>query len=483
MFKYKKYIFWLFIVLVISALLRYSYLTSESLWVDEAFGLWLSRLSLSRMIEVINNIDAHPPLFYLLFRLWSRFGEDVFFIRVPFPLINLFAILFIYKFTSRLISPIAGLAAALFMGISFYCVSISQMARMYVLVMFLISISIYCWIEYLKSGSKSALVIYSACELASFYTLYISLIPYFFLGLESLFYFYFKARNKLKEFILSQALVIVLFSFWVPFMFHQSKRGMGSVFPYPTVKLLIFHLYYLLYGEIISWSGMVGVEWEMWIELIMILVATGVIIYGYVKEKDDIARILMRVLAFGYLIVLIISSTSSKHLYASRYIFYLWPFIAFSLGVGFKNLFFKGFGKGLAILFLVLWSVFNISALFHLYFNPLVQLPDWERAAEIVTVEEAPGDLILIQRIYVVFPFLYYYRGVNEVYGIKNSNELPPQVLKAKRIWLVLDMPWIEDPDLTLIRWIKKNYLPEKNFLLESIHEGEGIQITLYLKK
>ncbi len=65
------------VVVLVGALLRTWHIGSKSLWIDEAFSVWIARQSLSEALSWLVRIDQHPPLYYLLLHYWmTLFGDS-----------------------------------------------------------------------------------------------------------------------------------------------------------------------------------------------------------------------------------------------------------------------------------------------------------------------------------------------------------------------------------------------------------------------
>src|SRR5271154_7393020 len=61
---------------IIATLLRWSGLDSQSLWMDEGYTLWISRLSPHRIWQVLS-WDTSTPLYYILLHYWIKcFGDS-----------------------------------------------------------------------------------------------------------------------------------------------------------------------------------------------------------------------------------------------------------------------------------------------------------------------------------------------------------------------------------------------------------------------
>ncbi len=59
------------------AALRLYQIDNKTVWLDEAFNIWLVRHSVPDMIRLSMDVDRHPPLYYLLFHYWIQLGGQV----------------------------------------------------------------------------------------------------------------------------------------------------------------------------------------------------------------------------------------------------------------------------------------------------------------------------------------------------------------------------------------------------------------------
>src|SRR3990172_9070860 len=63
-------------LVVIGAGVRLYLLAEKSIWLDEAFSITISQRSLVDMLSSIVRTDTHPPLYYLVLKIWLVFGES-----------------------------------------------------------------------------------------------------------------------------------------------------------------------------------------------------------------------------------------------------------------------------------------------------------------------------------------------------------------------------------------------------------------------
>ena len=125
-----------FLLLTIAALggsLRFHQIGINSLWLDEAFSIWMGQQPLAEMLQWLIRIDQHPPLYYMLLRAWLGLGDGTGTVRALSALFSTLTIPTIFLLGRRLAGLRAGLLAALLLAVSPLHVHFAQEARMYAL--------------------------------------------------------------------------------------------------------------------------------------------------------------------------------------------------------------------------------------------------------------------------------------------------------------------------------------------------------------
>src|SRR5258708_7274696 len=84
---------------------------------DEIFTFYIAQSqTLRQLFKLTHTVDLHPPLSYLLVRMsFAIFGVSAWSCRLPFLLCYLVAARLLFYLLSRLLSPLYGLIAALFL--------------------------------------------------------------------------------------------------------------------------------------------------------------------------------------------------------------------------------------------------------------------------------------------------------------------------------------------------------------------------------
>src|ERR1700687_1127044 len=124
--------------------LRWSTLTSQSLWMDEGYTVWISQFS-PRQIWYILRDDTSPPLYYFFVHYWrALFGSSEFCFRSLSALLGTLSLPLVYLVARKVL--LSGTAVAVAVGlyaVSFYQIWYAQEVRCYSLLGLLSIASVY----------------------------------------------------------------------------------------------------------------------------------------------------------------------------------------------------------------------------------------------------------------------------------------------------------------------------------------------------
>ncbi|MFN2501665.1 MAG: hypothetical protein ABR530_06605, partial [Pyrinomonadaceae bacterium] len=152
-----------FLLIILYVGIRLYGLTSTCLWFDEIFGVHAAEHSWDQIIPFISLDLIHPPLFYVLLKLWiSLGGEGLLWLRI-------FSVLF----ASATVAPFLGICAELrlhrriqamallLLAVNGQLIKYAQEVRMYSLLLFLSLLSIWLFFRYLRgrSGTVPLLIV------------------------------------------------------------------------------------------------------------------------------------------------------------------------------------------------------------------------------------------------------------------------------------------------------------------------------------
>ncbi|MBX3050580.1 MAG: glycosyltransferase family 39 protein [Caldilineaceae bacterium] len=129
---------------ILAALLRFSLVGSKTVWLDEAFSIWLARQPLWEMWSWLVRIDQHPPLYYTLLHSWiGLFGDLQGAVRGLSALSSTLAVPIFYAGVCRLTDRPTALIAAFILAISPFHIRYAQEARMYGLLTLAVAAALY----------------------------------------------------------------------------------------------------------------------------------------------------------------------------------------------------------------------------------------------------------------------------------------------------------------------------------------------------
>jgi len=221
------------LILILGAVLRLYNNIALALWHDEAFSALYLRYPLGEMMARII-LDVHPPLYYLILRLWSSVsGDSLLSLRLLSIIFGVLTVWAGYLFIKAAFhNKHAALLSALILAINPFQIQYALEARMYTLGTFLILLSSYFLIRALESNRTKYWLFYSVTAAACLYTHYYL---FFSVAAQGLFVLLYLIKNRnLKTFInsaWSYAGTALLFLPWLPYFNEQRSRPGGLLDP------------------------------------------------------------------------------------------------------------------------------------------------------------------------------------------------------------------------------------------------------------
>ena len=193
---------------------------NQSLWLDEAIGAEaVKNFSFWGIISEFSKFDNHPPLYYLILKLWTDLsGYSEISLRIPSIIIGLGTIYLTFLIAKHLApkgKPFY-ILAPLLLATSGLHIYYSQEARMYSLAAFLAALAVYSFL-------KPRWALFSLSIAALLLTDYVPvfLLPVFWLwGILNK-----RGKAWWRAFVLSHSLPLVLGILWAPTFFLQSAHG------------------------------------------------------------------------------------------------------------------------------------------------------------------------------------------------------------------------------------------------------------------
>ncbi len=212
----------LVLVLALAWALRIHNVEVRSLWADEGWTVLLS--AGPRLTDVVQTMadDQHPPLFFVLFRLWrNTTGDSEFAMRTFSVLVGLVAVASIYQLGRALFDAPTGALAALILALADLHIDLSQEARHYSLLATLIIFSGWFYVRWRRRPTRFNRLGYVSMSTALLYTHYLGA---YVLAAQAL-HMLFTARpqRRLMEGMCLLGAVGLAFAPWLPVVWMQNS--------------------------------------------------------------------------------------------------------------------------------------------------------------------------------------------------------------------------------------------------------------------
>lgn len=349
--KFNNY--YIFPILLLGTVLRFHNILNRDFWYDEAFTGVTVKANFWEMMRITIN-DVHPPLYYILLKMFSYFGDySVFSIRLFSVVMGVLGIWAIYLSTKELFNKKAALFSSLIAAISPFAIQYSQEGRMYAMLSFFSLIGSVFFFRALKTRNKKYFVFWGIFFGLSALTHYMGFIYSIIFYLIFVVYNFFhqkegklNIKKVLLNFLPSKGMIIgaissiVIFSFWIKtFIYHLRYSGLNNmqwVRPasfsdiFTNVQIFIFGS---PLGELSA--GMPNPNTINHISNSSILVGI-VLFFGFLvpylirKEKEKISYLMM--MSFGFMLLIYIISLLGDDYFVSRYLIVAAYFIFILIG-------------------------------------------------------------------------------------------------------------------------------------------------------
>ena len=229
---------------ILGLVLRIAMARRGGIWCDEAQLLWIVRIpTFNGMIDFLCHHESHPPLFYVLMRIWlGLFGDSETSALVLPVVLGVALIPAAYLVGDRVFSPPTGLIAAILISVSPRLVGYSGMVRPYSLLSLLCLLSTYLLWNALKGRGARTWVLYVLATLAMLLThnwAWMVLAAHWILaacwGASRLGR---PNRALVRSWALAQLALLATYSPWMPFLVYQFRHAGYNAFPVDPIEVL-----------------------------------------------------------------------------------------------------------------------------------------------------------------------------------------------------------------------------------------------------
>jgi mannosyltransferase len=476
----------LVLLVLLGAWLRFFSIGAKTVWLDEAFSIWVAAHSLIDLLSWLIRIDQHPPLYYTLLHFWQMlFGDLQGAVRAFSALCSTLTLPILYLAAVRFFDRPTALIATLILAVAPVHVRYAQEARMYALLTLTVGVALLCLAYILRDEERRPLRKWwlglAAAQAAVMLT-HNTATVFFPLALNlgvvgALLWKYWQggvsswpALNDSgfeRRWVRGQALAFILWLPWsIPFVIQAVGVDRKFWVPPPTVEAVwqLFHNFNVAFVP--DWVPL----FPLWDLLYWLVAVLGVISLRRTPARGLLFLALWLAPVMGELLVSL-----------RRPIFYertlLWVTLPYSLlvAVGIRWLGsvdkerFIWLRRAVQTLFLALIVGLSSIGLTGYYF--FFEKEEWNKAAAYVAEQVAPDDVIVFNATWVQIPFEYYFRHYHteaQLRGLPvdlfDRGELEPQMSEEDlpqlhalaaghpRVWLVYSHDWYTDPQQIIPR-------------------------------
>ncbi|HYM91147.1 MAG TPA: glycosyltransferase family 39 protein [bacterium] len=398
------------VILAIASGLRIADLGRNSLWFDEAFVVWVTRLGWQ---NIPPHGDFHPPLYYLLMKAWvgiAGTGEAA--IRFPSACFSVVSVGLAYALARRVCSERVGLLTALLVSVSPFQIMAGQDARMYSLLAMLALASTLALVMSIGRGGALRWAGYVVLAALMVYTQYLGFFVLIAHGIWVASY----ERVHFTRWLAGMVAAGLLYAPWMPSLWYQTVHMRdwtywpdGAMYRNLLDLLGLYAFGGSLFGMANYFFGGTLGAVEQFIILLPFLAVLwrGVISLG--SERRSLAllglppAVTIATMSALYLI---------KPIFYPRWFSFLSPFYAMFLAQGIVDVAERFRGqrdRSLAFLTAGL-LLYSAPVLAHYYFDPGFRPYQWRAAAALVRREVRPGDFFLYVGQAAEISFTYYFR-------------------------------------------------------------------------
>ncbi|HIH44912.1 MAG TPA: hypothetical protein HA257_07535 [Candidatus Methanoperedenaceae archaeon] len=460
------------LIIILGTILRLYHLDFESVWLDEAYSISLSKAGTVGQVWDNAIAEMFPPLHFFILYFLHAIGDSEFLMRLPSAVAGILTIPLLYFAGERFFGKNEGLVAAFLLAVSPMHLFYSQEARPYALVTLLALASLYYFYIALTDGKRRDWALFILFSALAFYTHYY--VVFVFVA-EGLYFIVIKALELqrkglglLKEdksiliFAGSMVLLLVLLSpLLIPFLDQAASRtssapGWGMQQSLGMVPEIMGQ-FNISTGSIVFY-------------LFAVLLFLG-LVAAFIRQRN------IAILLAIFLIVPVSASYTLAAImpFHPRYILFLLPVYLLVISRGAAGV--AGFifpkernkdnrNNQLAVvsLFILLFAVLSYTPLQNYYSTP--QKEDWRSAGKYLASAEMPqGSALIMLPSYIERPLRYYYD--NGTYGTivtspseYNANGMDDVTKRSKDNSILFIMTWdinAADHSGSVIRWLGAN--------------------------
>jgi len=394
----------LIILTILGFLLRFYNLGFNSIWLDEASTLGMSKGSFETIWITTLSGDFHPPLFHWIEHIMLVFGQSEVILRFIPALLGTLTVPVFYLIGKEFRDKNVGLICAALLTVSYFGIFYSQEAYSYSMVLFVFSLVLLFYFRALRTDETSQWLLFALFSALAVWTHYYVLIALFVIYLHAIITLREKLKTDVHEGKKILAAISTMTVLILPLIFVVLERYHTLTASPPTYGVLGP---VLIQETFIRFSG--GFSPLNWvIATVYLFLMFGGLVLLYREDRNKCLFSAM------YLILPLIISViiSSRMTMNPRYLIYLLPVYFALVAASFPIIFRFIPNRKLLYAVIILIVAINVPLLTGYYTSFTKE--DWRGFSHIVQNVTKDGDFIVVVPGYITQPFSYYYNNATD---------------------------------------------------------------------
>jgi hypothetical protein len=382
--------------------LRLAGLDRKSVWFDEAVTHADALTPWPRLLDSIAH-DVHPPLSYVVIHLWPWVTAGELGLRLPSAVLGALAATMAWAWVRGISSPGEALFTGLLVAVMPLQVDLAQDARMYGLLLLLTASSLWLLDRVLVRPTRARLLAYTLVAAAMLYTHYFAAFILAAEGLGALLTLRSCKGRAVAGALAALVLAGVLFLPWLPVLAGQATSISGDYWIEPPRLATAW----ITFRDLAAHTP--PDEPFRFILRVAYVVQVGLLVAGAAAAwRCPRQRVAICLLVAPISLALAVSVLVAP-IYAVRYVSPVGLAFAFLLvrGAGTLRLLPKP-ASGLWRPVVALACLPPVLSLWFLYFDPGYSRSDLRAAAQVITANRQPDEVVLHLSDFTAVPFTYY---------------------------------------------------------------------------
>lgn len=470
------------LITLVAAVLRLTDLDRFSFWIDEIITVCSAdAIQDMRTLFTPSCGNMHPPLYFLLVKIWSWAGRDDGWLRLLPALFGVVTVPVVYLLARELAGKSAGLVACALAAVSPFLLLHDRELRMYSLLTLLSTGSLLYFLRALRHERHADWAVFTVLSILNLYTHYHAVLVLF--GQALLLLLWVRRLQQWRPVLVSAVVIAVAFGFWMPQFVYQVQHPAAFALDAPDKFPVISgagaaRLGYALFAMGV---GQTVLPWRPIAVLGMVVIgALGAMGLWYARRHPRMPAVVMACGAAPLLLGFAVSQSMP------RYYIFVTPIFFTVVAVGWLAVR-KAWARSALASALLLVAGFGVTNYFRgRDFHILATVDPWREVGAHLTEHAQPGDCLLPLGSYL--PLKYYTNGLapfqNAVVSDVATAAACIEAGPSHRMWLVAgegsmaaraaeavrafdsrydrvgERMFLYDPDASVkARWFRKSFL------------------------